>query len=198
MVPDNVAASQVLRPPATQQFVQQLFANNSKEIIKVPHHYSFVRRISMVTGGFPSQMVSTAESFPCHDTIMVAYSACKYLTNIMSSVVMMTSSNENISCLLAISAGNSPVTGKFPSQRPVTRTFDTVFDLQRNKRLSKWSWGMWFETLSCPLWRYCNVMCRWCRYDASVSIKSQDRWQIGNVSLLFVLPFNCNSTKTNG
>ena len=39
--------------------------------------------------------------------------------------------------LLAICAGNSPVTGKFPSQRPVTRTFDVFFDLHPNKRLSK-------------------------------------------------------------
>ena len=34
---------------------------------------------------------------------------------------MMTSSNGNISTLLALCAGNSPVTGKFPLQRPVTR-----------------------------------------------------------------------------
>ena len=26
-----------------------------------------------------------------------------------------------------------------------------------NKRLSKQWWGWWFETLSCPLWRHCNV-----------------------------------------
>ena len=30
------------------------------------------------------------------------------------------------------------------------------FDLRLNKRLSKHSWGWWFETLSCPLWRHCN------------------------------------------
>ena len=41
---------------------------------------------------------------------------------------------EIISALLAICAGNSPVTGEFPSQRPVTRSFD-VFDLRPNKRL---------------------------------------------------------------
>ena len=35
--------------------------------------------------------------------------------------VMMTSSGENISALLALSAGNSPVTGGFSSQRPVMR-----------------------------------------------------------------------------
>ena len=30
--------------------------------------------------------------------------------------------------LLALCAGNSPVTGEFPSQRPVTRSFDVFFD----------------------------------------------------------------------
>ena len=50
---------------------------------------------------------------------------------------MMTSSNGNISALLAICAGNSPVPGEFPTQRPVTRSFDVFFDLRPNKRLSK-------------------------------------------------------------
>ena len=40
------------------------------------------------------------------------------------------------SALLAICAGNSPVTGEFPAQRPVTRSFDVFFDLCLNKRLS--------------------------------------------------------------
>ena len=31
------------------------------------------------------------------------------------------------------------------------------FDLRLNKRLSKQSWGWWFETPSRPLWRQCNV-----------------------------------------
>ena len=33
------------------------------------------------------------------------------------------------------------------------------FDLHLNIRLSKQSWGWWFETLSRPLWRHCNVKC---------------------------------------
>ena len=45
---------------------------------------------------------------------------------------------------------------KFPSQRPVTRSFDVFFDLRLNKRLSKQSWDWWFETLTRPLWRHCN------------------------------------------
>ena len=64
---------------------------------------------------------------------------------------------ETFSALLAICAGNSPVPGEFLAQRPVTRNFDVFFDLHLNKRLSKQSWGWWFETLSCPFWRHCNV-----------------------------------------
>ena len=63
---------------------------------------------------------------------------------------------ETFSALLAISAGNSPVTGKFPAQRPVTRSFDIFLDLRLNKLLNKQSWGWWFETQSRPLWRYYN------------------------------------------
>ena len=44
---------------------------------------------------------------------------------------------ETFSALLAICAGNSPVTGEFRAQRPVTRSFDVFFDLRLNRRLSK-------------------------------------------------------------
>ena len=63
---------------------------------------------------------------------------------------------ETFSALLALCAGNSPVTGEFPTQRPVTRSFDVFFDLRLNKPLSKHSWGWWFETPSRSLWHHCN------------------------------------------
>ena len=44
---------------------------------------------------------------------------------------------EAFSALLPICEGNSPVTGEYPAQRPVTRSFDVLFDLRLNKRLSK-------------------------------------------------------------
>ena len=69
---------------------------------------------------------------------------------------------ETFSALLAICAGNSPVPGDFPTQRPVTRSFDVYFDLRPNKRLSKQSWGCWFETLSPPLWRHRHVLAFFC------------------------------------
>ena len=58
--------------------------------------------------------------------------------------------------LLALCARNSPVTGEFPPQRPVTRSFHVFFDLRLNERLGKQSWGWWFETSSRSLWRHCN------------------------------------------
>ena len=64
---------------------------------------------------------------------------------------------ETLCALLALCAGNSPITGEFPSQKPVTLSFAVSFDLCLNKRLSKQSWSWWFETPSCLLWRQCNV-----------------------------------------
>ena len=70
---------------------------------------------------------------------------------------------ETFSALVALSAGNSPVTGGFPSQRPVARRFDVFFDLCLNKQLSKHSWGWWFETPSRSLWRHCIWWFAWRR-----------------------------------
>ena len=67
---------------------------------------------------------------------------------------------ETFSALLAICAGNSPISGEFPAQRPVMRSFDVIFDLCPNKRLSNQSWGWWFETPSGSLWRQSNGFMR--------------------------------------
>ena len=91
--------------------------------------------------------------------------------NIQSlKLYVMTSSNGNFfRVILALCAGNSPVTGEYPAQRPVTRSSDV--DLRLNKRLSKQSWCCWLETPSRSLWRQCNV--------------SQSRWYyIANGSLI--------------
>ena len=52
---------------------------------------------------------------------------------------------ETFSELLALCAGNSQVTGEFPPRRPVTWSFGVFFHMCLNKRLSKQSWGWWFE-----------------------------------------------------
>ena len=49
-----------------------------------------------------------------------------------------------------------------PRTKPVAGSFGVFFDLRLNKRLSKQSWGWWFEMLSSPLWRHCNdVLTHW-------------------------------------
>ena len=105
---------------------------------------------------------------------------------------------ETFSALLALCAGNSPVTGEFPTQRPVTRTFDVFFDLRLNNRLSKQSWGWWFETPSCSLWRHCNMMpywpvsdlhqhCFWCRlyngHPASNQTNAELLWNLCEICI---------------
>ena len=64
---------------------------------------------------------------------------------------------ETFCALLTLRVGSLPVTGEYPSQRPVTRSFDVFFDLRLNKRLSKQSRRRCFETLQRSLWRHCNA-----------------------------------------
>ena len=64
---------------------------------------------------------------------------------------MMTSSNGNIFRV------TSHLYGEFrwiPTQGAVTRSFDVIFALRLNKRLSKQWWGWWIER---PLWRHLNA-----------------------------------------
>ena len=71
-------------------------------------------------------------------------------------LIMMTSSNGNIFRVTGPLCGEFTGPGEFPTQRPVTRSFDVFFDLRPNKKLSKQPWGWWFETQSWLLWRHCN------------------------------------------
>ena len=79
---------------------------------------------------------------------------------------------EIFSVLLAICEGNSPVTGEFPAQKPVTRSFDVFFDVRLNKPLSKQSWGGWFEMLSRTFWRHCNDLLE---HSFGVSVTNRER-----------------------
>ena len=63
--------------------------------------------------------VSEISSFVC----VPALNCWQSDTIIDTYCFMMTSSNETGSALLALCAGNSPVTGEFPAQRTVTRSF---------------------------------------------------------------------------
>ena len=82
---------------------------------------------------------------------------------------------ETFSALLVICAGNSPVPGEFPTQRPVTWIFRVFFDLRMNKPLSKQSWGWWFEALSRPLWHHCNGFQHWLHHGGPGTIRKCPR-----------------------
>ena len=130
-----------------------------------------------VAGGFPSQRPVTGKLFLFDDVIMEAVARIS-MTDLWFVVVtqvngilcfqtqwfiailhtMMTSSNGNISRVIGHLCGEFISPGEFPPQRPVTRSFDVFFDLRLNKRLSKQSWGWWFETQSRPLWRRRNAV----------------------------------------
>ena len=112
---------------------------------------------------------------------------------------------ETFSALLDIYAANSPVPGEFPTQRPVTRSFDVFFDLRLNKRLSKQSWGWWFETpiiapiMTSPLWNYLTpfysyTVCKWCNVPGKLKLRSQKTVKI---SYLYVTKKSSNEKEIN-
>ena len=80
-----------------------------------------------------------------------------YHNNSIITGAMMTSSNENIFRVTGPLCGEFTGPGEFPTQRPVTRSFDVFFDLRLNKRLSKQPWSWWFETPAWSLWRHRNA-----------------------------------------
>ena len=57
--------------------------------------------------------------------VVVYYTNC----SLYAGLLMMTSSNGNIFRVIGHLYENSPVTGDFPAQRPVTRSFGVFFDL---------------------------------------------------------------------
>ena len=69
----------------------------------------------------------------------------------------MTSWNGNIFRVTGPLCGEFSGPDEFPTQRPVTQSFDVFFDLRLSKRLCKQPWGWWFETPSWSWWHHCNA-----------------------------------------
>ena len=61
---------------------------------------------------------------------MSLYISWPFIVQQNQSYLLWRHQMETFSALLALCAGNSPVTGEFPSQRPVTHSFDVFFDLR--------------------------------------------------------------------
>ena len=152
--------------------------------------------------GFPSSMSSIADFFLCY----YLKTNCSINSRVDSGLgwdwLMWRHSwwrhqMKTFFALLGLCAGNSPVTGEFPVQRPVTLTFDVSYDLRLNKQLSKQSWDWWFETPSRPLWRHCNgntninffqcvIPCR-----QSATSRLPNPWTIGHLLPKFESNFYC-------
>ena len=94
--------------------------------------------------------------FALHPFISKKY--CPFVFPGLESPTWWRHQMETFSALLAPCAGNPPVTGGFPSQRPVMRSFRINFDQHLNKRLTKQSRRRWFETSMRSLWRHCNAI----------------------------------------
>ena len=84
-----------------------------------------------------------------------------------------------------------PLCGEFPAQRPVTRSFDVLFDLRLNKRLSKQLWGWWFETPSSPLWYHCNASPNK-SVGHKVSLYTRKHFLCGPVTVKYGMPLGNN------
>ena len=97
----------------------------------------------------------------------------------------MTSSNVNIfrfTGLFVWRIHRSPRNSLHKAQWRGPLMFSLICAL--NKRLSKQSWGWWFETPSRPLWRHCN---RWIwRYSYQTNYACES-WQVGNPSISMLL-----------
>ena len=106
------------------------------------------------------------------DSILRLYS--KLITQIKAHVVIV---YIKTAIRLYRQHNSMTVPGEFPTQRPVTRSFDVFFDVRPNKQLSKQSWGWWFETLSPSLWRHRNAKRWW--GSGSQKCTSNGSWCIG-------------------
>ena len=120
-------------------------------------------------------------TFPC---CSISWIHC-FPVNFETGLRMMTSSNGNIFRVTGPLCGEFTGPGEFPTQRPVTRSFDVFFDLRLNKRLRKQPWGWWFETPSWSSWRHCNEICSCPLHLLSVSYMSWNDKPILNSTFMF-------------
>ena len=114
----------------------------------------------------------------------------------------MTSSNGNIFRV------TGPLCGEFTGDRrsPHTKASDAelwffFYDLRVNKRLSKQSWGWWFETTSSSLWRHCNVRDQfphfWCVQCISWAIWIEMCFPVRPRVRLYITVDYCHLNRTN-
>ena len=115
----------------------------------------------------------------CHSEGHPSYSGLIRITNNAS---MMSSSNWNIFRV------TGHLCGEFTGPRLIPRTKASeaelwyFIDLRPNIRLSKQSWGRWFETPSRPLWRHFVLKLAEVRQISTLIIHIMIRWHLYNKS----------------
>ena len=77
---------------------------------------------------------------------------------------IMTSSNTFFCALLALCVGNPPAAGGFPSQRPLTRSFDVDFDQQTVEQTTQTPvfWDATAVIMTSLLWHLSIIVCSMC------------------------------------
>ena len=90
---------------------------------------------------------------------------------------------------------------KSPLKGQWRRALIFFYDLRVNKRLSKQSWGWWFETTSSSLWRHCNVRDQfphfWCVQCISWAIWIEMCFPVRPRVRLYMTVDYCHLNRTN-
>ena len=121
--------------PGTDEFPTQRASNEENVSIWWRHHVTWCiqKQISFHHWMTYTRLFESFDLYSIWIIVMLVWRSCILLRYIFHD-----------DTLLALCSGNSPVTGEFHSQRPVTQSFDVFFDLS----LSNPSRRRWFETPS--------------------------------------------------
>ena len=140
------------KPPANLRHGWSITSHIYRDVI----HYAPVSVVLHVSG---NDCVNSMFRHPIHwngNIVILTVFSSPSATEVIILTTSWAASDENLvtwwrhqiqtfSALLALCEGNPPVTSGFPSQRPMTRSFDVFFDVRLNKRLGKqWS-CRWLE-----------------------------------------------------
>ena len=104
--------------------------------------------------------------------------------HLIFKLIMMTSSNGKILRVTVPLCGEFTGNPWIPLTKPVTRSFDVSFDLCLNKRLSKQSWGWWFEAPMCSIWRHWNESVITLKINQS-DCRQRGRWESSQSDTFF-------------
>ena len=107
----------------------QFWDTTSTTLMTSPISQTLIVRATRTIG----RCVNTTKSMSAHSICKSAFNADVSYDDVIKW--------KHFFALLPLCAGNSPMSGEFPSQRPVTRSIGVSLICTLDKRLSKQSWG---------------------------------------------------------